>query len=33
MKPIALPITEMTGYEQMVHDEFQQKFGYELVGK
>ena len=27
MMPIDLPITETTGYEQMVHDEFRQKFG------
>jgi predicted dehydrogenase len=30
MTPVALPITEMTGYEQMVHNEFSQKFGYPL---
>ena len=27
MTPVALPITETTVYEQMIHDEFYQKFG------
>ncbi len=30
MQPIALPITEMTGYELMIHEEFREKFGYAL---
>ena len=30
MTPIDLPITETTGYEQMVHDEFRQKFGHAI---
>ena len=33
MMPVELPITEMTGYEQMVHDEFSQKFGYALENR
>ncbi|MDE0688600.1 MAG: Gfo/Idh/MocA family oxidoreductase [Candidatus Poribacteria bacterium] len=30
MMPIDLPITETTGYEQMVHDEYRQKFGHAI---
>ncbi|MXV82030.1 Gfo/Idh/MocA family oxidoreductase [Candidatus Poribacteria bacterium] len=30
MMPIDIPITETTGYEQMVHDEFRQKFGHAI---
>ena len=30
MTPIDLPITETTGYEQMVHDEYRQKFGHAI---
>lgn len=33
MTSVSLPITETTGYEQMVHDEFSEKFGYELLDK
>ena len=33
MTPISLPIMETTGYEQMVHDEFAEKFGYALEDK
>ena len=30
MMPIDLPIMETTGYEQMVHDEYRQKFGHAI---
>ena len=30
MMPINIPITETTGYEQMVHDEYRQKFGHAI---
>ena len=28
--PVTLPITETTVYEQMIHDEFHQKFGHAI---
>ena len=30
MMPVTLPITETTVYEQMIHDEFHQKFGHAI---
>ena len=30
MLPGTLPITETTAYEQMIHDEFYQKFGHAI---
>ena len=32
MMPVTLPITETTVYEQMIHDEFHQKFGHSIDG-
>ncbi len=32
MAPVDLPLTKMTGYERMIHDEYRQKFGTPIDG-